>query len=124
MSNNENQLVKLQEKCAELEKEVQIYRNAANLYGIDAMTMLTLAKSQIKTCADNIRMMEKIQEVFELFSQVPDNLTDDELDEAFFRYDGEPYCELVCCGIEIIRKYLKKRSEYDEWQKKNLPFSV
>ena len=43
MSNNENQLVKLQEKCAELEKEVQIYRNAANLYGIDAMTMLTLA---------------------------------------------------------------------------------
>ena len=57
MSNNENQLVKLQEKCAELEKEVQIYRNAANLYGIDAMTMLTLAKSQIKTCADNIRMM-------------------------------------------------------------------
>lgn len=83
-----------------------------------------MAKSQIKTCADNIRMMEKMQEVFELFSQVPDNLTDDELGEAFFRYDGEPYCELVCCGIEIIRKYLKKRSEYDEWQKKNLPFSV
>jgi len=71
-----------------------------------------------------VDMMEKMQEVFELFSQVPDNLTDDKLDEAFFRYDGEPYCELVCCGIEIIRKYLKKRSEYDEWQKKNLQFSV
>lgn len=124
MSNNENQLAELQEKCAELEKEVQIYRSAANLYGIDAMTMLTLAKSQIKTCADNIRLVEKIQEIFEFFNQIPTNLTDDDLDEAFFRYDGEPYCELVCCGIEIIRKYLKKRSEYDEWKKINLPFVV
>lgn len=117
----------LQEKCEALEAEVQIYRNAASLYGIDAITMLTLAKSQIKTCADNIRLMEKVQEVFELFNQVPTGLTDSELEMVICQYDGDiskPYCDLVRCGLDIIRKYLEKRSEYDEWQKSNLPFSV
>lgn len=117
----------LQDKCKALEAEVQIYRDAASLYGIDALTMLTLAKSQIKTCADNIRLMEKMQEVFELFNQVPAGLTHSELERAVCQYDGDsskPYCDLVRCGLDIIRKYLEKRSEYDEWQKSNLPFSV
>jgi hypothetical protein len=105
-------------------KEVQTYRNAARLYGIDPTTMLTLAKSQVKTCADNIRLIEKMQEVFELFQYVPEDLTEQEVVSAITQYDGDgskPYCDLVYCGLSIICKYLKKRSEYDEWRKGNLP---
>ena len=105
-------------------KEVQTYRNAARLYGIDPATMLTLAKSQVKTCADNIRLIEKMQEVFELFQYVPEDLTEQEVVSAITQYDGDgskPYCDLVYCGLSIICKYLKKRSEYDEWRKGNLP---
>lgn len=111
-------------KIAALESEVQTYRNAARLYGIDPVTMLTLAKSQVKTCADNIRLIEKMQEVFELFRYVPEDLTEQEVVSAITQYDGDgskPYCDLVYCGLNIIRKYLKKRSEYDEWRKGNLP---
>lgn len=111
-------------KIAALESEVQTYRNAARLYGIDPATMLTLAKSQVKTCADNIRLIEKMQEVFELFRYVPEDLTEQEVVSAITQYDGDgskPYCDLVYCGLSIIRKYLKKRSEYDEWRKGNLP---
>lgn len=111
-------------KIAALESEVQTYRNAARLYGIDPATMLTLAKSQVKTCADNIRLIEKMQEVFELFRYVPEDLTEQEVVSAITQYDGDgskPYCDLVYCGLSIIRKYLKKGSEYDEWRKGNLP---
>lgn len=111
-------------KIAALESEVQTYRNAARLYGIDPATMLTLAKSQVKTCADNIRLIEKMQEVFELFRYVPEDLTEQEVVSAITQYDGDgskPYCDLVYCGLSIILKYLKKRSEYDEWRKGNLP---
>lgn len=111
-------------KIAALESEVQTYRNAARLYGIDPATMLTLAKSQVKTCADNIRLIEKMQEVFELFRYVPEDLTEQEVVSAITQYDGDgskPYCDLVYCGLSIICKYLKKRSEYDEWRKGNLP---
>lgn len=64
----------LQEERAVLDAEVQIYRSAARLYGIDAKTMLTLAKSQIKTCADNIRLVEKMQSVLSMFDRVPQDL--------------------------------------------------
>ena len=79
---------------------------------------------QVKTCADNIRLIEKMQEVFELFRYVPENLTEQEVVSAITQYDGDgskPYCDLVYCGLSIIRKYLRKRSEYDEWRKGNLP---
>lgn len=39
-------------------------------------------------------------------------------------YDGNnemPYCDLVYAGLSVLQKYLKKRSEYDEWRKGNLP---
>ena len=125
-------------KIAALESEVQTYRNAARLYGIDPATMLTLANTiccavklfhaadfdYIGTCADNIRLIEKMQEVFELFRYVPEDLTEQEVVSAITQYDGDgskPYCDLVYCGLSIIRKYLKKRSEYDEWRKGNLP---
>lgn len=84
----------------------------------------SLAKSQVKTCADNIRLIEKMQEVFELFQYVPEDLTEQEVVSAITQYDGDgskPYCDLVYCGLSIICKYLKKRSEYDEWRKGNLP---
>ncbi len=114
-----------QERAALLE-EVQAYRSAARLYGIDPHTMLTLARSQIKTSADNIRIVEKIQEVFELFRYVPEDLAEWEVNSAIAEYDGngsKPYCDLVYCGLSIIRNYLKKRSEFDEWRKGNLPES-
>lgn len=117
-------ILRMNQERAALFEEVQAYRNAARLYGIDPATMLTLAKSQVKTCADNIRLIEKMQEVFELFRYVPENLTEQEVVSAITQYDGDgskPYCDLVYCGLSIIRKYLKKRSEYDEWRKGNLP---
>ena len=56
----------LKAKIDELEAEVSVYRSElaeyeqmAASYGIDAKTMCTLAKSQIKTCAENIRLREE-----------------------------------------------------------------
>lgn len=114
----------LREKCAELEAEVQTYRAAAALYGIDPMTMLTLAKSQIKTSANNIRIVEKMQEVLSIFDTIPSDLTEHEVSCAIASYDGDgskPYCDLVYCGLDIIRKYMKRREEYSKWRKFNLP---
>ena len=93
-------ILRMNQERAALFEEVQAYRNAARLYGIDSATMLTLAKSQVKTCADNIRLIEKMQEVFELFRYVPENLTEQEVVSAITQYDGDgskPYCDLVYC---------------------------
>lgn len=111
-------------QCASLLDEVHGYRKAARLYGVDPRTMMELAKSKIKTSADNVRIIEKMQEVFELFKYIPEDLTESDLTAALIQYDGDgskPYCDLVYCGLSIVRKYLKKRSEYDEWRKGNLP---
>lgn len=124
LNESEATILRMNQELDTLFKEVQTYRNAARLYGIDPTTMLTLAKSQVKTCADNIRLIEKMQEVFELFQYVPEDLTEQEVVSAITQYDGDgskPYCDLVYCGLSIICKYLKKRSEYDEWRKGNLP---
>lgn len=124
LNESEATILRMNQELDTLFKEVQTYRNAARLYGIDPVTMLTLAKSQVKTCADNIRLIEKMQEVFELFQYVPEDLTEQEVVSAITQYDGDgskPYCDLVYCGLSIICKYLKKRSEYDEWRKGNLP---
>lgn len=114
----------LQEERAALDAEVQVYRNAARLYGIDARTMLTLAKSQIKTCADNIRLMEKMQSVLSIFDRVPQGLDVRDVVETIVHYDGDnskPRCDLVYCGLRIIWDYLKERSDLNEWRKGNLP---
>lgn len=124
LNESEATILRMNQELDTLFKEVQTYRNAARLYGIDLATMLTLAKSQVKTCADNIRLIEKMQEVFELFQYVPEDLTEQEVVSAITQYDGDgskPYCDLAYCGLSIICKYLKKRSEYDEWRKGNLP---
>lgn len=124
LNESEATILRMNQELDILFKEVQTYRNAARLYGIDPSTMLTLAKSQVKTCADNIRLIEKMQEVFELFQYVPEDLTEHEVVSAITQYDGDgskPYCDLVYCGLSIICKYLKKRSEYDVWRKGNLP---
>lgn len=107
-------------RIGELEKEVQEYRNAAKMYGVDAHTMVTLAKSQIVTCADNIRMMERIGELIKLFDYVPEDLTDFDVENAIVHYDGDgskPYCDLVYCGLTVLRKYLKVRDQCAEWRK-------
>lgn len=114
----------LKSECEALAVENQTFRNAARLYGVDPSTMLSLAKSQIKTAADNIRLVEKMQEIFGLFDGVPADLSEKEVEEALIQYDGDnskPYCDLAYCGLKTIQKYLKKRSEYDEWRKGNLP---
>ena len=117
----------MQQLCDErnaLQSEVETYRNAARLYGIDPDTMLTLARSQIKTCADNIRLVEKMQEVFALFKYIPGGLTEQEISAALAQYDGNgdmPHCDLVYCGLKIVYDYWKKRREYDEWRKGHLP---
>ena len=124
LNESEATILRMNQELDTLFKEVQTYRNAARLYGIDPATMLTLAKSQVKICADNIRLIEKMQEVFELFQYVSEDLTEQEVVSAITQYDGDgskPYCDLVYCGLSIICKYLKKRSEYDEWRKGNLP---
>lgn len=126
MIEHDEAVKELKEKCERLVAEVQIYHDAAALYGIDPMTMLTLAKSQIKTCADNIRLMEKMESVLDMFKWVPKDLTVDEVCKAITHYDGDgskPYCDLVYCGLDVIRKYLEERSELNEWKKSNLPLS-
>ena len=90
LNESEATILRMNQERAALFEEVQAYRNAARLYGIDPATMLTLAKSQVKTCADNIRLIEKMQEVFELFRYVPENLTEQ---------------EVVYCGLSIIRSF-------------------
>jgi nucleoid-associated protein YgaU len=65
LNESEATILRMNQELDTLFKEVQTYRNAARLYGIDPATMLTLAKSQVKTCADNIRLIEKMQEVFQ-----------------------------------------------------------
>lgn len=50
---------KLEKELTQLQKEQSEYQEMAASYGIDAKTMCTLAKSQIKTCADNIRLREE-----------------------------------------------------------------
>lgn len=120
---------KLLTVCAENEEmreEMQAYRSAARLYGVDPNTMLNLAKSKIKTSADNIRIMEKIQEILMVFDCIPENLTEKDVSSAIIHYDGDnqkPYCDLVYYGLIIIRDYLAKRREYDEWRMGNLPKS-
>lgn len=126
MNEYEESVKELKEKCEQLSAEVQVYHSAAALYGVDPMTMLTLAKSQIKTCADNIRLMEKMENVLNMFKYVPKDLTSDEVCRAISHYDGDgskPYCDLVYCGLDIIREYLKVRGDLDEWKKHNLPLS-
>lgn len=126
MNEYEESVKELKEKCERLSAEVQVYHSAAALYGVDPMTMLTLAKSQIKTCADNIRLMEKMENVLNMFKYVPKDLTSDEVCRAISHYDGDgskPYCDLVYCGLDIIREYLKVRGDLDEWKKHNLPLS-
>ena len=106
----------LQEERTALDAEVQMYRSA-----------LTLAKSQIKTCADNIRLMEKMQSVLSIFDRVPQDLDVRDVTETIVHYDGDNSktgCDLVYCGLRIIWDYLKERSDLDEWRKGNLPTPV
>ena len=103
-----------QEYIEALEAECKTYSDAAELYGVDAMTMLSLARSQIKTCADNIRMSEKMEEYRALFSELPDGLSREDVAAAICAYDGNgamPYCDLVWAALVAVRKYLKARGE-------------
>ena len=59
LNESEATILRMNQERAALFEEVQAYRNAARLYGIDPATMLTLAKSQVKTCADNIRCNDR-----------------------------------------------------------------
>ena len=59
-----------------------------------------------------------------LFKYIPQDLTGQDVSCAITCYDGNnemPYCDLVYAGLSVLQKYLKKRSEYDEWRKGNLP---
>lgn len=60
--NQETKIRELMAKVDALESELSEYRQMAESYGIDAKTMCTLAKSQIKTCADSIRLREQMEE--------------------------------------------------------------
>ena len=52
----------LERELTQIRKEYSEYQEMAESYGIDAKTMCTLAKSQIKTCADSIRLREQMEE--------------------------------------------------------------
>lgn len=105
-----------------LEKELSTYWNAAERYGITAPVMLELAKSQIKTCADNIRMMERLRDIYDtLFRWIPDELTEQDLMKAISQYDGDsskPSCDTVYAALKILQELLRKREEAEEWLSK------
>ena len=52
--NTLERFLEAQERIDELQSELKPFQEAAAEYGIDAKTMLTLAKSQIKTAQENI----------------------------------------------------------------------
>ena len=93
------------------------------LYGLDPETMMILAKSQIKTCGENIRLVEEIKEISDLFSDIPEDVMEQDIVAAISQYDGDgqkPYSDLVCCGLRIIQRYLANREIYEEWTKGSL----
>lgn len=105
------------------EAETRAFHNAARLYGVDARTMAALARSKILTTTDNIRMADMLGEVLGMFRFVPEDLTSADISAAIAQYDGDgskPYCDLVYCGLDVLRRYLTNRSEYNEWRKGNL----
>ncbi len=59
-----------------------------------------------------------------MFAYVPKILTANDVLTAITHYDdgSKPYCDLVCCGLDIIRKYLTVRSDLAAWRKNHLPF--
>ena len=77
--------------------------------------MLSLAKSQIKTSADNLRIMERVRE---LAKEVPSTLMSYELERALCEYDGDgskAFCDLVYAGLKIIQKIQSWEQENNEW---------
>lgn len=98
------------------------FRNAASQYGITAPVMLELAKSQIKTCADNIRMMERLRDVYEkVYAEIPEETTGHDLVAALYEYDGDgskSACDLVFAGLKIIQEFLGERDEAQRWLSK------
>lgn len=109
-----------------LKMEVEEYRRAAEMYGVDAETMLTLAKSQIKTSAKNIEVYEDIEKLLHVYDSLPMELPDGALEAALVVYDGDrekPYCDIVWYGLKVlqmfyrmgdlVRKYKKGRIEED-----------
>lgn len=103
-------------------KEVRIYRDVAELYGIDAM-MMTLAKIQTTICDDNVKLTDKIRKLNMLFKNIPEEINWDEINEktvmsALAHYDGDsskPYCDLVCYALGVVLGYLKIKDELHEY---------
>lgn len=56
----------LAEYVKELEQECEKYRRAALSYGVDADGMVMLAKSQIRTAANNIHLMDELEFYYDL----------------------------------------------------------
>lgn len=66
----------LAEYVKELEQECGKYRRAALSYGVDADGMLMLAKSQIRTAANNIHLMDELEFYYDLMDDcIPSWLT-------------------------------------------------
>ena len=103
-------------------KEVRIYRNAAELYGIDAMTMPILARIKIRACADNVNLTDKIRELDMLFKKMPREINEDKITEktvisAMIHYYGDnskPYCDLVYYALSVVLGYLKIKDKLHE----------
>ena len=105
---------KKEEYIDALEAECKTYSDASELYGIDAMTMLALARSQIKTCANNIRLSERMEQYDALFDDLPRGLNERDITTAICSYDGNgsmPHCDLVWAALMAARKYLKLKGE-------------
>ncbi len=50
-----------------------------------------------------------MQTMEEIFRWIPKDLTMLDVEHAIAHYDGDgskPYCDLVYCGLDIIRNYL------------------
>ncbi len=91
-----------------LKMEVERYRMAAEMYGVNAETMLALAKSQIKTSAKNIEVYEDIEKLLHIFDSLPLELPNGELEAALVVYDGDrerPYCDLVWHGLKVMQAF-------------------
>ncbi len=103
------------EKNCNFENDEESYRNMAMLCGVDVQRMMMFARYHIDAAEDVVRLVERLHEILDLFKYVPQDLTEHDLVAAISQYDGDgskPCCDLVYCGLDIIRRYLAKRREY------------
>lgn len=116
----------LAEYVKELEQECEKYRRAALSYGVDADGMLMLAKSQIRTAANNIHLMDELEFYYDLADDhIPRGLQAKDVIATMVYIDSlldrecniparESVMQIVHAALEIMNALLSRSAEKEE----------